>query len=52
MQAAQGTYYIAVIEDCSDDNLVIVGCTTLLVELKFIHSTGHVSTNVLHCLYN
>lgn len=39
MKSCPGTYYIAVVEDTARQRQVI-GTTTLVVEQKFIHSTG------------
>jgi len=42
MKSCPGTYYIAVVEDPTKQRQVI-GTTTLVIEQKFIHSTGKVS---------
>ena len=43
MQLCKGTYYILVVEHTGTKELV--GCATLLVEQKFIHSAGTVSAH-------
>ncbi len=42
MKSCAGTYYVTVIEDTSSSQ--IIGTATLVVEHKFIHSTGQVFT--------
>ena len=41
MLHCKGTFYILVVEDTGTKELI--GCATLLVEQKFIHSAGTVS---------
>ena len=41
MLQCKGTFYVLVVEDTGTKELI--GCATLLVEQKFIHSAGTVS---------
>ena len=41
MKNCKGTYYVTVIEDTQTG--AIVGCASLIIEQKFIHSTATVS---------
>ena len=52
MKSCAGTYYVTVIEDTNSSQ--IIGTATLVVEHKFIHSTGQVKKGELsgHQIYS